>query len=81
MKEIAKMLKSLGPKYTLEWRWEYFIIPSMIMTLHYVNNDLQIHVKKEFQIPDDQIEHMNEYGPQILDDMHRAIRERFRRLG
>ena len=77
MKEIAKTLKSFGPKYTLEWSMDYFgSSPCMIMTLRYLDTSLNLKVQHQSKIPFDQIEYLNDHGPQFLEDMHRAVREK-----
>ena len=82
MKEVAKMLKSLGPKYELMWRMDYFgpgpESRSMIMTLIFRDPDLKIICKHEHAVPFDHLDAMAEYGPNLLEDMSLAIQKKLR---
>jgi hypothetical protein len=74
MKEIAKMLKTLGPDYELKFRMEYFYpVPGVRMELVYSDTRLNAVIMHDHHIPFDQMETLGQYGPRILEDMGRAI--------
>ena len=80
MKEIAELLKSLGPNYTLEWSMEYFGQEHvMIMTLVYWNTTIKMSFKQQHSIPFAQIENLDKYGKEILDGMSRGIQDELRK--
>jgi len=79
MKEIAKLLKSIGPNYELKWRMEYFgPDKAMVMSLVYWNSRLETKFTDEHRFPFDTMENFDQYGPQILFDMYRRIDEKLR---
>jgi len=81
MKEIAKMLRRLGPRYLLTWEWSRDrAYPVLIMTLMCAE---QPHLGTpqftcKHSIDADAVGHMDDldYGARILEDMHHKIIEK-----
>ena len=51
MKEVAKMLKSLGPHYSLKWEWFFDYDPVIRMELTYFNPMTQMIFKCDQKFP------------------------------
>jgi len=81
MNEIAKILKRFGPKYELNFTYDYFSsIPSLRMELRYYDQRLNEVIKIEHHIPLDEVHKYSEYGPRIIEDMQRKIQEQIHKL-
>ena len=77
MYELAKILKSFGSKYSIEWKMDYFgPEPCLMINLRYFDAELNMKLQHQYQIPFNHLEDVNQHGPQILLDMHKAMREK-----
>jgi hypothetical protein len=74
MEELVKMLKRFGPRYELNFRYDYFSqIPSLRIELRYYDETLNQIIKQDSHIPLDQIQNYSQYGPRMIEDMQMAI--------
>ena len=79
MEKIAEMLKTFGPDYELKFRMDYFShCPGLVMELVYANPRLNERFLHQHEIPFIDVEHLGVYGPQIINDMFRAIEQKVR---
>ena len=77
MKEVAKMLKSLGPHYSLKWEWFFDYDPVIRMELTYFNPMTQMIFKCDQKFPQEALNNTDgRFGSQVLDDMARKINDK-----
>lgn len=72
MKELAKMLKRFGPRWSVEWRYDHHI-RNMIIKLTYIVEEWKIRAQDQYAVDYQLVEYLDEHGPRILEEMERRI--------